>query len=70
LRDSPLPDALESIFPIFDRRVRVTLAPVRDADTLNRRRLPEVALFTGFGITLLLGLSVHFARVARSGRTH
>ena len=68
LRDSPLPDALESIFPIFDRRVRVTLAPVRDADTLNRRRLPEVALFTGFGITLLLGLSVHFARVARSGQ--
>ncbi|MEN9841513.1 MAG: hypothetical protein RL376_1313, partial [Verrucomicrobiota bacterium] len=68
LRNDPIPHALESIFPIFDRRVRITLAPVADSDTLNRRRLPEVALFTGFGITLLLGLSVHFARVARAGQ--
>ncbi len=68
LREAALPNALESIFPIFERRVRITLAPVPDSDTLNRRRLPEVALFTGFGITLLLGLSVHFARVARAGQ--
>jgi PAS domain S-box-containing protein len=66
-RDQPIPDALDVVFDnVFDRRVRITLAPLVDSDALSRRRLPEVSLYTGLGITFLLGLSVHLARVARA----
>src|SRR5262249_58422116 len=34
----------------------------------DRRYLPELALGAGFGISLLLGLSVHLARSARAGQ--
>jgi PAS domain S-box len=61
-------DALESDFVIFDRRIRLVSSATRERDALTRRRLPEVALLTGLGITFLLGLSVHFARVARTGQ--
>ena len=61
-------DALDSVFPIYDRRIRVTIEPDKNADTLHRLRLPEVALATGLGIALLIGLSVHFARAARAGQ--
>ncbi len=68
-RANPLDDqALNAVFPIYDRRIRVTLAPDQTVDSLDRLRLPEVALFTGLGIALLLGLSVHFARAARAGQ--
>jgi PAS domain S-box-containing protein len=64
----PVDDAYEQDFLIFDRRVLLAFAPASGRDALNRRRLPEVALFTGLGITFLLGLSVHLARVARTGQ--
>ena len=35
---------------------------------MDRRSLPEVALAAGFGITVLLGMSVHFARRAQVGQ--
>ncbi len=65
-RHSPPALSLSDDFLIFDRRVRISLSPARDP--LGRRRLPEVALLAGLGITALLGLSVHLARVARSGQ--
>ena len=60
--------ALSEDFLIFDRRVRIAISPARDHEALGRRRLPDVALLAGLGITALLGLSVHFARVARAGQ--
>jgi PAS domain S-box-containing protein len=60
-----LEDAVEAGFNFIDRPLRITIAPADDREALTRRRLPEVALLTGFGITLFLSLAVHFARVAR-----
>ncbi len=62
------PHALDKLFSIADRRMRITLTPLPEFLRQNRRYLPEVALFSGLGITLLLGLSVHFARSARTGQ--
>ncbi len=67
-RTEPIAEAIESSLIILDRRVRIAFSPARGADALSRRRLPEVALLTGLGITFLLGLSVHLARVARAGQ--
>ena len=67
-RDEPIAEAIESSLIILDRRVRIAFSPASGADALSRRRLPEVALLTGLGITFLLGLSVHLARVARAGQ--
>jgi PAS domain S-box-containing protein len=61
-------NALIENFQVFGRRIRISLSPSRDRDAVTRRRLPEVALVTGLGITLLLSLSVHLARVARAGQ--
>lgn len=58
---------LEEVFNIADRRVRLELSPSLENVRLNRRYLPELALGAGCGITLLLGLSVHLARTARTG---
>jgi len=58
---------LEEVFNIADRRVRVELSPSLENLRRNRRFLPELALAAGCGITLLLGLSVHLARTARTG---
>jgi PAS domain S-box-containing protein len=58
---------LESVFTLFDRRLRIEMHPSAAYLSLNRRPLPEVALLAGLGITLLLGLSVHLARRARTG---
>ena len=65
-----LEGAIEEDFKIFDRRVRIALAPNpgRGGEALSRYRLPEAALLAGAGITFLLGLSVHLARVARAGQ--
>ncbi|HZP61752.1 MAG TPA: PAS domain S-box protein, partial [Opitutaceae bacterium] len=62
------PHALDQVFSIADRRVRITLTPLPQFLQQNRRYLPELALATGLGITLLLGLSVHLARSARAGQ--
>jgi PAS domain S-box-containing protein len=57
---------IEKAYTIQDRRLRLSLAPSTEALNRDRRYLPEFALFAGFGITLLLGLSVHLARRARA----
>jgi len=57
---------LESIFNIAARRFRITMSPTGPGLEHGRQNLPELALAAGFGITLLLGLSVHLARTARS----
>src|ERR1019366_6758353 len=43
-------------------------APSDGALVNDRRFLPELTLIAGLGITLLLGLSVHLARKARTGQ--
>ncbi|PTY08128.1 hypothetical protein DB347_00640 [Opitutaceae bacterium EW11] len=58
---------LEEVFDVADRRIRVEIAPTQENMRRSRRYLPELALGAGLGITLLLGLSVHLARAARSG---
>jgi PAS domain S-box-containing protein len=62
------PHALDKIFSLADRRMRVTLTPLPEFLRQNRRYLPEFALIAGLGITLLLGLSVHLARSAHAGQ--
>ncbi len=57
-----------TIAAIADRRVRIALTPSKTALANDRQYLPELALGAGFGITLLLGLSVHLARSARAGQ--
>jgi PAS domain S-box-containing protein len=55
-------------YTIANRTLRITLTPTKAALAQDRRYLPELALAAGFGITLLLGLSVHLARSARAGQ--
>jgi PAS domain-containing protein len=55
---------LDPVFTLFDRRVRLSLVTSDEFFRRNRRFIPELALAAGFGITLLLGLSVHLARAA------
>ncbi len=59
---------LDKSYTIFNRRIRISLTPSHDALANDRRFLPELALLAGFGITALLGLSVHLARSARAGQ--
>ncbi len=59
---------LDKSYTIFNRRIRISLTPSDDALATDRRFLPELALLAGFGITALLGLSVHLARSARAGQ--
>jgi PAS domain S-box-containing protein len=59
---------LDKVYSIFSRRIRLTFTPSDEALAKDRRYLPELALVAGFGITLLLGLSVHLARSARAGQ--
>jgi PAS domain-containing protein len=62
--DGPL--ALESVFSVQNRRLRIAMEPSEESVRKNRRFLPELSLFAGMGITLLLGLSIHLARTARA----
>ncbi|MES2693965.1 MAG: PAS domain-containing protein, partial [Verrucomicrobiota bacterium] len=64
--DTPL--TVEKQFTIADRRIRISLTPTSVLLARDRRYLPELALAAGLGITVLLGLSVHLARSARSGQ--
>ena len=59
---------LDKTYPIFHRRIRLSFAPSDGALVNDRRFLPELTLIAGLGITLLLGLSVHLARKARTGQ--
>jgi len=66
--DEPLAGPrLESIFNIQNRRFRIGMSPTPASLAAGRRYLPELSLTAGLGITLLLALSVHLARNARSG---
>ena len=49
------PHSLDKVFSIADRRMRITLTPLPQFLQQNRRYLPEFALVSGTGITLLLG---------------
>jgi PAS domain S-box-containing protein len=62
------PSAVDRTYTIADRRVRLRLQPSDTTLAVSRRPLPEVALAAGIGITVLLGLSVHFARRAQVGQ--
>jgi len=62
------PHSLDKIFSIADRRMRITLTPLPEFLRQTRRYLPEFVLIAGLGISILLGLSVHFARSARAGQ--
>jgi PAS domain S-box-containing protein len=65
LADNPL--AVEISATMQGQRIHIGMAPNADNLQLSRRYLPELILFSGLGITVLLGLSVHFARSARTG---
>ena len=65
LDDDPL--VVESVFNLQNRRLRIAMEPSEESVRKNRRYLPELSLFAGLGITLLLGLSIHLARTARAG---
>ena len=58
------PRALESVFTLQNRRLRIVMEPTEEYLRSNRRYLPEISLAAGIGITLLLGLSIHLARAA------
>ncbi len=51
---------------IQNRRVSILLVPKLEYLMRNRGFLPESTLIAGLGISLLLGLSIHLARSARS----
>jgi PAS domain S-box-containing protein len=59
-------DRIQDVFEVADRRIRIAITPTRQTLRASRGYLPELALGAGWGITLLLGLSVHLARSARS----
>ena len=63
------PFTVERPYTIAERRVRLTFAPTTTTLRMDRRFLPEIALFTGLSFTALLGLSGHLARRARTGQT-
>jgi PAS domain S-box-containing protein len=52
------------VFSVFERRMRFTAVRTEEAFARDRRNLPELVGAAGFGITILLGLSVHLARAA------
>jgi len=55
-------------YTIYDQRMRISLMPTADALARDRRYLPEMALFGGLLITLLLGFTLHLARRASLGQ--
>ncbi|HEY1109559.1 MAG TPA: PAS domain S-box protein, partial [Opitutaceae bacterium] len=63
------PMTVEKVYRnIYDLTVRISLTPSDALLASDRRYLPELALGAGFGIAILLGLSIHLARSARSGQ--
>ncbi|MEO7412880.1 MAG: response regulator [Opitutaceae bacterium] len=60
--------SVDKTYVISERRVQLSFTPTKSALSNNSRSLPELALSAGFGITILLGLSVHFARSSRAGQ--
>ncbi len=56
----------ESVFTFSGQRFRISMQPTATGFENGRLHLPEFVLAAGLGITLLLALSVHLARSARS----
>ncbi len=65
-----LDDRVAAGFIFLERPFRISITPAHDRETMTRRRLPEFALFTGFGFTLFLTLAIHFASIARARQHH
>jgi len=65
-RDLALQDygGVGQTFVVESRRIYIALVKTEAAFNNDRRRLPELALGAGIGITLLLGLTVHLSRAA------
>ena len=61
--------ATDRNFTFSDQRIRISATPTVSSFGRDRRYFPEIALVTGLSFTGLLGLSIHFARRARSGQT-
>jgi len=55
-------------YTIYDERMRISLTPTETALARDRRYLPEMALFGGLLITILLGFTLHLARRASLGQ--
>ncbi|MBC7369280.1 MAG: response regulator [Undibacterium sp.] len=62
-------ESLDKTFNFSGQRIRIAAAPTAAFVRENRRYFPEIALVTGLSFTALLGLSIHFARRARTGQT-
>jgi PAS domain S-box-containing protein len=60
--------AVDHTYPIAGRRIRISLTPSDAVLAQNRAYLPELALVSGIGLTVLLGFCVHLARSARAGQ--
>ncbi|HRI82375.1 MAG TPA: response regulator, partial [Opitutaceae bacterium] len=62
------PLTLEKTYSVLDRRLRLSLRPSDEFMVRERRHLPAIIFTAGLGFSLLLGLSVHLARSARTGQ--
>ncbi len=62
------PLMVEKTHLVSGHRIRVSLTPTAAYLDAERNFLPELALWAGFGFTVLLGLSVHLAGRARTGQ--
>ena len=54
-----------AIYNLFNQRLTITLAPRPDFLASNRQFLPELALFSGLGVSILFGLVINLAQSAR-----
>lgn len=57
---------IPDIQSLKDVQLQFGIVPTYEFLKDNKRFLPELTLFAGLGITLLVGLSIHFARNARA----
>ena len=54
----------ESVFNLFDQRIRISLAPSKIALKRNRQLFPELVTALGLGLSMLLGAVVNLAQTA------
>jgi PAS domain S-box-containing protein len=58
----------ESVFNLFDQRIRISLTPSEVALRRGRQLFPELVTGLGLGLSALLGVIVHLARTAHVRR--
>ena len=65
-REDPVNERLRqaAVFNLMGQRITIELTPRRDFITPSRQFLPELALFSGLGVSFLLGLVVNLAQSA------